>query len=155
MGDDRTNVRVYIQPEADPYMCAENVNEPGRVPPYPDAFLQIPALETPDSMSFTGQSGGGGGGGGPLGRGPVSAYQSVILEGEMPLADLADYYSVQLEDEGWEAVDAISESGIAWSSWTFAVEDAGTWSGTLIITADPLAENRYQALIQVNSGPDA
>lgn len=148
----RTDVRMNIQSEADPYMCGDNSAE-ARGPYGPEAFLLIPALDTPDGMKISGQSGGSGGGGGGPYAGPTSAFQSATLEGDMPLADLADFYNAQLEAANWQAIDSISEKNIAWSSWTLKDKDGETWAGMLTITVNPLAENQYYALIQVNSGP--
>ena len=144
-----TDIRLYVQEEADPYLCATDPSEVGR-PLSNDPYQLIPALDTPEGVTVR-DIGSGGGGGRPTG--PTSALQTATLETELTPEEVADAYNAQLEEAGWTQVDTSSDDNVAWSMWTLADSNDTTWAGTLIIHASPLEENVYSAFIQVSGTP--
>ncbi|MBZ0277657.1 MAG: hypothetical protein K8I60_16035, partial [Anaerolineae bacterium] len=57
--------------------------------------------------------------------------------------------NTQLEAANWTSVITESATGFAWSGWTFTDESNTIWSGTLTLTANPVAENQYTASITI------
>lgn len=140
--DGLTDAHIYIASPGDAYMCGGNeINMAG------DAYAMLPELRTPEGVEIlpTGISGGGGGGA----PGQRSANMSVVLGTERPVADVIADYNTQLEAAGWTNVMMESGVGFAWSGWTFTDETGTIWGGTLTLTANPTAENQFNASITV------
>lgn len=127
-----TDIRLYVQDEADPYLCATSGGEIRR-PLINDPYRLIPPLSTPEGVTIR-DTGSGGSGSRPTG--PTSAFQAATLETELTPQEIAEAYNTQLEGHDWTLLSAGSDEAIAWSIWTVEDEEQTTWAGTLIIHAN-------------------
>ena len=101
----------------------------------------IPALEPPKGAK---QQAGGGGGGGD------NWYSTATLDAEMPLDALAAHYAAQLLKGGWTQTDSGSSGPLAWSTWTFQIEDNEPWNGFFFILKRPGKERQHVLEVRVD-----
>lgn len=112
------------------------------------AYSLLPQLAAPEGASIVGDASSRDGIG-P--RGERFASTSAALRAEMPASALLDAYNAQLEALGWLLMRTEGNGGFAWSGWTFLDAAGETWAATLTITADPLAEHEFMALLWIRA----
>ena len=85
----------------------------------------FPRLSPPPGVRLVGGSSGGG-------RGEYNA--SVLLETNMTLVDLFEYYRQRVLQPGWKVQQETMDEDLAAISWTLRDEEDQPWFGVLLIT---------------------
>ncbi len=138
-----TDVRVELNtyeenPEQSP--CAQQRRMRERMGP--QIWDIFPPLVPPSGAQQQPQGGGGGG---------DRWYTSAALQTDLALGDIRVHYEAQLQDAKWTRT-ASGESGpAAWSTWTFADEEAETWRALFFILREPEEPNAYHLFLQAKS----
>jgi hypothetical protein len=132
-----TELRLNIQQEAQYSACLpqpEGMDEASRL---------IPSLVSPPDSLI--QSGGGSSGDGV-------AETSAVLRTELSMGALAEQYSAQLLEAGWEQLAQDKEPELAWSFWSVADSEGQDWSGLLLIFKSPIVPEKVFASFRVDRG---
>ncbi|MBN1966972.1 MAG: hypothetical protein JW910_20130 [Anaerolineae bacterium] len=139
-----TSLRLLLQLGNTATVCSQLSAEQIAV----EAYSLLPQLTVPAGATIVG----GRSGGSSIGpRGESFASTSATLQAAMPASALMDDYTAQLEDLGWLLVRTDANGAFAWSAWTFLDQTGSTWTATLTLTADPLVENEFMALLWIRA----
>lgn len=137
----KTDVQIHIQSEMEYSPC-----NPENAQLYADPQTSLlPALTSPPSAVL--HEGGGGGSGGRSGD---SSYTFAVVEVDQSLEELADYYSVQLRDAGWETEEQSHTELTSWVSWSLSSQDNELLTGLLLVIPGPYYPEMKYVLLRVD-----
>ncbi len=103
----------------------------------------IPSLEPP-----TGGRQWGGGGGSNSESASTSA--TLDMENDVTLPLLADHYTRQLEQGGWQRTGEGSTEPMAWSTWELRDKENERWLGVFALLRVPGIERKYSMHMNIN-----
>jgi hypothetical protein len=135
---ERTDVRIHIDTRSRNSPCRQSSG----------IFMEVGGLIPPLEPPAGGRQLGGGGGG----SNSESAHTSATLEMEhaMALSALANHYTRQLEQAGWQRTGEGSSGPMAWHTWEFHDTKNERWGGVFTLLQIPGMERNYYLQVLIN-----
>lgn len=100
----------------------------------------LPILKAPANATIRSQGSGYGG---------DEADVNAEIEFNEELSVLVDHYAAQLEENGWQQLDASATEDIAWSAWTTTDDQDDIWNATFYILPRAGEEDTYLATLKL------
>ena len=100
----------------------------------------LPVLKAPANVTIRSQG---------TSSGDDQADINAEIESAQELSVLVDHYTAQLEENGWQQLDASATEDIAWSAWTTTDDQDDIWNATFYILRQAAEEDSYLATLKL------